>query len=70
MYVCYTNITLHVAFGIIRGRSWNILPVDTGALLYNRLSAVLVKEPTIVFDWPPLGVTLTVQGLLVNGLNI
>jgi hypothetical protein len=26
-----------------------------GAQLYKRLSAALVKEPTIVFDWPPLG---------------
>jgi hypothetical protein len=36
MYVtrisCY--ITLYIAFGIILGRSWNVLPVDTGVRLY------------------------------------
>jgi hypothetical protein len=36
IYVCYTNMTLYIAFGIIhsRGRAWNLLPVDTGAHLY------------------------------------
>jgi hypothetical protein len=34
LYVCYTNITLYIAFGIICGRSWNVLPVDTRAHLY------------------------------------
>jgi hypothetical protein len=29
------NITLYIAFGIIRGRSWNVLPADTGAHLYE-----------------------------------
>jgi len=33
IYVCYTNFTLYVAFGIIRGRCWNVLPVDTEANL-------------------------------------
>jgi hypothetical protein len=28
--VCYTNITLYIAFDIIRGRYWNVLPVDMG----------------------------------------
>ena len=39
IYVCYTNITLYVAFGVIRGsrnrgRSWNILPADMAVRLY------------------------------------
>jgi hypothetical protein len=40
IYEIYTAITLYyIAFGIIRGsrkgsRSWNVLPVDTGFLLY------------------------------------
>jgi hypothetical protein len=34
IYVCYTNITLYIAFGIIRGRTWNVLPADNKALLY------------------------------------
>jgi hypothetical protein len=29
------NITLYIAFGIICGRSWNVLPADKGALLYT-----------------------------------
>jgi hypothetical protein len=37
-YVCNTNITLCIAFGIIRGFTyqwcWNVLPVVTRALLY------------------------------------
>ena len=42
IYVCYTNIALYIAFGIIRvpsnhGRSWNVLPADTAALLYEDL---------------------------------
>jgi len=37
---------------------------------YNRLSALLVKEPRVVLAWPSLGVTVTVQGLLGNGLNL
>jgi hypothetical protein len=40
IYVCYTNIMLYIAFGILsavsrnRDRSCYILPVDTGAHLY------------------------------------
>jgi hypothetical protein len=34
IYVCYMNITLYIAFGIICSRSWNVLPTDTGAQLY------------------------------------
>jgi hypothetical protein len=29
------NIMLYIGFGIIRGRSWNVLPADTVAYLYS-----------------------------------
>jgi hypothetical protein len=28
-------ITLYIVFGIIRGKSWDVLPVDTGDRLYK-----------------------------------
>jgi hypothetical protein len=37
IYVCYTNITLYIAFGIIRVTAVGLgtyYPVDTGKLLY------------------------------------
>jgi hypothetical protein len=43
IYVCYMNITLYIVFDIIRGRSWNVLPMDTGALLYIYKASVCVK---------------------------
>jgi hypothetical protein len=36
---------------------------------YSRLSAVLVKEPRVVFAWPSLGVAVTVQGFVGNSLK-
>jgi hypothetical protein len=34
---------LYIAFGIIRGKSWNILPADMGALLYNTFSPMRME---------------------------
>jgi hypothetical protein len=36
-------ITLYIAFGIIRGRSWNVLPADMGV----RPVLVFSGEPTL-----------------------
>jgi hypothetical protein len=35
IYVCYTNVTLYAVLRKL-GRSWNVLPVDMGALLYYK----------------------------------
>jgi hypothetical protein len=53
MYVCYTNIVLYIAFGIIRGftncgRCRNILHMDMGAHMSIGLMRWLVKARLIM----------------------
>jgi hypothetical protein len=54
VYVCYTNTTVYVkvlsAVPSNRGRSWNALPVDTGALLY--IMKAHVRFPSYNKYWP------------------
>jgi hypothetical protein len=47
IYVCYTNITLYIVFDTIRGRPWNVLPVDTGALLHLQNYNPIIYKPLI-----------------------
>lgn len=44
IYVSYTNITLYIAFGIIGGRSWNVLPMDMGTVPYILLQKARVPS--------------------------
>jgi hypothetical protein len=52
IYVCYTNIRLYIEFGISavsrnRGRSWKVLPVNTGALLYTCETEIVLSNRVV-----------------------
>jgi hypothetical protein len=48
LYIYIYNSSVLSAVSRHRGRSWNVLPVHTGALLYNRIKSLTKKVCTLL----------------------